>query len=144
MEGSDLLFRFLAIWTALAALQFPILRTVVGGARPEDYTIAETELTARYLFLGAILSGLCLTVVHRNELLPLILWILNDQLLKRFRLEVARARRDRALQGDRRLRAGTGRERNCTLSPSKLPRKEDHPICLRSFQLRLAFYPWGS
>jgi hypothetical protein len=144
MEGPELLVQFLTLTILFVAFQSPILRIVVGGFRTEDYITAEAALAMRYLLLPPISAGLCLTVLHIHEVSPLILWILKDQVEKPFRFEVARACQDRWLRGDRRLRARGRSDRSRTLAPTELPRKEDHPVCLRSFRLRLAFYPWGS
>jgi hypothetical protein len=144
MEGPELLIQFLTLTILFIAFQSTILRIVVGGFRTEDYITADAALTVRYLLLAPILAGLCLTSLHIHEVSPLILWVLKVQVEKPFRLEVARACQDRCVRGDRRLRARGRSDRSRTLAPTELPRKEDHPICLRSFRLRLAFYPWGS
>ena len=142
MEGSELLIQFLTLTILFVAFLTPVLRIDFGGFRAEDYAAAEAALTVRYLLLAPILSGLCLTALHIPEVSLAIHWILDVHVKKPFRFEVARACRNRYVRGDRRLRARGRRDRNLTVPPSELPRKEDHPVCLRSFRLRLASYPW--
>jgi hypothetical protein len=143
MEGVELLLRFLALTILFIALPIPILRIDFGGFRAEDYAAAEAALTVRYLLVAPILAGLCLKVLHFHEVVPVIIWILKVQVRKPFGFELTRATRDRYIRGDRRLQARGRRDRDRTLPPTELPRKEDHPICLRTFQLRLDYYPWA-
>ena len=144
MAGSALVIGFVILWILLAFFWKQILRLVVGGFRREDYATAEAKLAKRFRFLSPILSGLCLTVSHRPEVLPLIKWILTVHVVRAFRFEVMRAAHSRAIRGDRRLRAGDFVDRNIELQPTSLLRREDEPLALRLFQLRLMLYPWSS